>query len=142
MGNTAFKDQWFVECNVKALKKWLKKNDANWRVCVLLPAPVHVMRLAVLGGMRDLRCSHHLRAQNEFGNTVAHWACWRKQLPMLKLAQGCGAELNIQNNGVGNAGPARGSAKVCLHCAAEHASDFGNLSQRERLRGIPPLVRS
>jgi hypothetical protein len=46
-------------------------------------------------------------AQNEFGNTVAHWACWRKSLPILKVAQAAGGELNIQNNGV------RGRACCC-----------------------------
>jgi hypothetical protein len=32
MGQTPFKDAWFHNHNVKALKKWLKKNDVNWRV--------------------------------------------------------------------------------------------------------------
>lgn len=44
--------------------------------------------------------THDVDYQNEYGNTVAHWASWHNQLMMLKCAQRHGANLDMQNNGV------------------------------------------
>lgn len=64
-----WKHKWFTQGKVKKLEAWVRKYPDN------------------------------VGYQNQFGNTIAHWAAWHGQLPMLIVARKAGVELDVKNNG-------------------------------------------